>query len=1566
MADSDVGLQLLPTKRLKMVDLRKCIVCQNDSPDVLRQATDAGRAVFWAAAEHRNDEVYHRILPILDSLPSSDILWHSNCYKCYTSKRNLSFVKQHSRSNVSEEMDPESTSVETRSSRSTVSSIDWSLCLFCQKKKHKGCKDLINVCTFDACEAIKNAAESRGDHKMIVNIGDVDLIAAEAKYHGACRANYVSKSNLKFHQFKEEGKEEDAYAHAFQQLVEEISPNISAGKAYDMVSLLSSYQLILERSNVSTSASYRSEKLKRRLQHHFKDSIVFQKQADPSKPELVYSSQISLQAIINEAAKQRSKQLEEYLPVSNADDVKDDRIKILYHAAQILKSDMKHSKGIKIQPLCIEDVSLSKAKYLIPETLYSFLCWIIAQPEKIGENGTVAPSCQDPEDERRVLMLGQDMVHAVTRGRVKTPKHVGLAVTLHHITGSKQIVTLLNRMGHCISYDDVEVVDTSLAQEIITKSEESGVVIPSNISPGVFVQCAGDNNDVNEETLDGKETTHATTLVVYQRRQFGPKAIPVVQGDHPVRKRALDVSIPSQDILECSVGGKRPPVTAFIGEAKEEWYRCPFNLQSAIERKDLAWFLLRRNSNSLLSTDPCQQKQTIPGWSAFNAAVSSVKPVLSTIGYCPMISGSPTEFSTVYTVLKICQAMTASLAQTNSVITFDLAIYMKAKELQWRFVDEFKETVIRMGGFHIALNYLAVIGKKFQDSGLEDLLTESGVYGNNTTLALLKGKSYNRSVRAHKILMEALLRLQWQAFITHTSGTLTASSLETLNEDELCTALSKCRATSSSKQEMAQSFDILCGMVTNVQTSFSQFKMKACMKSQMFKFWNSYIDMVLILLRFIRAERDGNWPLHLAATADMVPHFFSMDRTNYSRWLPVYLADMQKLHETAPEVYQEFMQGNHPVSRSGQPFSQVWTDMALEQSINLDSKTRGGIIGITQKPGTLERWFLTAHERAAITSATKGMCSISDSDRVGTHKEGGQKRVHRDEEDVQKLLTTIKERMANPFEIESSADDGSIPLTNLATGVVMPPEAAVRLVNLESIGRQHLETFIKSRINSNEVSFWEPLTRLNIKTFASLSKKTQAKSTDERMITVAADRDLFARLLIAANSRDIDLREVLSYELSTVPCSLAHNDGTLRKCTKAHLLSELEREADVQPRLPLENDTLPTAYVIDGMAIVQAAKSAGARTFGELASKYFKVITAPLSKDNCSRVDVVFDRYDKPDSIKGGERARRGTSSGFEVKISGPHTPIPKQWQKYINNPKNKAMLQVFLSESWSALAQSSLIAGQQLVIGGGFEAPKDARLVIRGHQCSLQPVESDHEEADTRLLLHAKNASCDHRRIVVQSPDTDVAVLCVYAFRSLQCEQLWFRTGVKDKLRYVPIHQVVDKLGPDLCKVLPAFHSLTGCDTTSGLSRIGKKKAWKVMKNSPDLYPGMMRLGEEIPPSNDAILSCERFLCATYTTSPKAGSTVDEVRYWMFCQRKQKNEGLPPTSNSLHHHIERVNYQTMVWKRCMEAVQGLPSPDGNGWIKTETGLEPVLMSKDPAPKGLLELTICRCHGKSA
>ena len=161
-----------------------------------------------------------------------------------------------------------------------------------------------------------------------------------------------------------------------------------------------------------------------------------------------------------------------------------------------------------------------------------------------------------------------------------------------------------------------------------------------------------------------------------------------------------------------------------------------------------------------------------------------------------------------------------------------------------------------------------------------------------------------------------------------------------------------------------------------------------------------------MLLRFIRAERKGDSRLHLASTAEMTP-YFSMDPTNYSPWLPAYIADMHLLEDTAPEVHQEFMQGNHAVSRSYQPFSHIWTDMPLEQTVNLDSKTKGGIVGISQKPEALERWFLTAHERTAITTAIKELCGICNSDSKPAHREAGLRRISRDEEDVKKLITTV-------------------------------------------------------------------------------------------------------------------------------------------------------------------------------------------------------------------------------------------------------------------------------------------------------------------------------------------------------------------------------------------------------------------------------------------------------------------------------------------------------------------------------------------------------------------------------
>jgi len=87
-------------------------------------------------------------------------------------------------------------------------------------------------------------------------------------------------------------------------------------------------------------------------------------------------------------------------------------------------------------------------------------------------------------------------------------------------------------------------------------------------------------------------------------------------------------------------------------------------------------------------------------------------------------------------------------------------------------------------------------------------------------------------------------------------------------------------------------------------------------------------------------------------------------------------------------------------------------------------------------------------------------------------------------------------------------------------------------------------------------------------------------------VAITEDRDLFGRLLIVANAREVNLREILCFELSAVPYSLVHTDGTLRKTTKSDLFQILEKDVTVEPQLSFL-PTLQTVYILDGMALVQ-------------------------------------------------------------------------------------------------------------------------------------------------------------------------------------------------------------------------------------------------------------------------------------------------------------------------------------------------------------------------------------------
>ncbi|KAG0712285.1 hypothetical protein GWK47_018839 [Chionoecetes opilio] len=61
-------------------------------------------------------------------------------------------------------------------------------------------------------------------------------------------------------------------------------------------------------------------------------------------------------------------------------------------------------------------------------------------------------------------------------------------------------------------------------------------------------------------------------------------------------------------------------------------------------------------------------------------------------------------------------------------------------------------------------NFMSSIGKMFGDAGLRDVAVESGVIAEGSINRVLEGKQYNRAVRLHKLMYEALMRIIWKGF----------------------------------------------------------------------------------------------------------------------------------------------------------------------------------------------------------------------------------------------------------------------------------------------------------------------------------------------------------------------------------------------------------------------------------------------------------------------------------------------------------------------------------------------------------------------------------------------------------------------------------------------------------------------------------------------------------------------------------------------------------------------------------------------------------------------------------
>ena len=223
--------------------------------------------------------------------------------------------------------------------------------------------------------------------------------------------------------------------------------------------------------------------------------------------------------------------------------------------------------------------------------------------------------------------------------------------------------------------------------------------------------------------------------------------------------------------------------------------------------------------------------------------------------YTPLIDMTPADSDTMMTAMVQAQKLTKKCGQEITIFTNDQQLYKVAVFVTWVYQERFSLLIPRLGGMHLLMSFIVSVGGLMTDSGLEEILNSS--FGGAPNM--LAGKRLPQNFRALRIVVEELLR------------------------------------------DILSKVDTYESMMEVLETKASQ--------SKTTQWWvENLVKPIFIMMLFVRAEREVDWPLHLWAVKEMIPYFFAVGHCNYARYATYYLHLMEKLSK---KVFRCFMKGEH-------------------------------------------------------------------------------------------------------------------------------------------------------------------------------------------------------------------------------------------------------------------------------------------------------------------------------------------------------------------------------------------------------------------------------------------------------------------------------------------------------------------------------------------------------------------------------------------------------------------------------------------------------------------------------
>ena len=91
----------------------------------------------------------------------------------------------------------------------------------------------------------------------------------------------------------------------------------------------------------------------------------------------------------------------------------------------------------------------------------------------------------------------------------------------------------------------------------------------------------------------------------------------------------------------------------------------------------------------------------------------------------------------------------------------------------------------------------------------------------------------------------------------------------------------------------------------------------------------------------------------------------------------------------------------------------------------------------------------------------------------------------------------------------------------------------------------------------SSVKFHDTMTKQRLKTFSTISTKTSRM--EGQNVVLKADRNLFSQSIMVAESRSVNMYDVLAHPLGPLLWALANVDGPYEKHTRPHLPGSLRK-----------------------------------------------------------------------------------------------------------------------------------------------------------------------------------------------------------------------------------------------------------------------------------------------------------------------------------------------------------------------------------------------------------------------